>query len=127
MYTVHQIQQVKNRTVVVDLPQEFPLTNIVEVIILPATELITESEATTEMAATHHFLTMDTSHFTAVQRRAYDRAYAIIRRGRRPDEPRILGLFEGLVQIADDFDAPLPDENMFWGESTNECGMSLER
>ncbi|MEA3341973.1 MAG: hypothetical protein U9R15_18575, partial [Chloroflexota bacterium] len=97
-----------------------------------ATEPIAEpliasaTEATTEMTAVRHFLTRDTSHLTAVQRRAYRRAHAIIRRGRRPDEPRILGLFAGLVQIADDFDAPLPDEDMFWGKSTNEYGMSLE-
>ena len=36
-------------------------------------------------------------------------------------------LFEGLVQIAEDFDAPLADKNVFWGENTNEYGMILEQ
>ena len=102
MYTVYQIQRVKNRTVVVYLPQEFPLTNTVEVIILPVIEPTTEPEETIGAAAIQHFLTLDTSCFTVAQQRAYDRASAIIRRGRSPDAPRILGMFEGLVQIAND-------------------------
>ena len=127
MYAYRQIQQALNRTVVVHLPEDFP-TNQVEVIVLPAsTYQPTNPEVTKEVAnATHAFLTLDTSHFTVEQHKAYERACAIIQRGRQKNDPRIWGVFEGLIDVADDFDAPLPDEELFWGEGTDEYGMSLE-
>ena len=75
--------------------------------------------------ALHHFLTMDISHFTPPQRHAYNRACALLKRGRQPDEPRILGLFTGLVDMADDFDAPLPNEIDFWGSQSDKYGINL--
>ena len=124
MYAIREIQQVPDRTVIVHLPDDFP-SDRVEVIVLPAPSLTAKlptkpkaSNAIEASDATHRFLTIDTSHFTADQRRAYERACTIIKQGRRPDEPRIWGVFEGLIEIADDFDAPLPDQDLFWGERT---------
>ncbi|MGB0388773.1 MAG: hypothetical protein ACPGWR_28470 [Ardenticatenaceae bacterium] len=132
MYAIREIQQVPDRTVIVHLPDDFP-SERVEVIVLPAppltTKLPTKPKAsnTIEVSdATHRFLTMDTSHFTVDQLQAYERACTIIKQGRRPDEPRIWGVFAGLIDIADDFDAPLPDQELFWGEGSDEYGMSLE-
>jgi hypothetical protein len=51
----------------------------------------------------------------AAQRQAYAQAYERLKQGRSADEPRVLGLFDGLGQISDDFDASLPDEDLFWG------------
>jgi len=128
MYAIRQVQRVRNHTVMVHLPKDF-LTDRVEVIVLPAqpsSDELGATKANQVSADVHRFLTMDTSRFTAVQRQAYNRACAIIRQGRNSDEPRILGLFAGLVQIADDFDAPLVNEGMFWGADTDEYGASLE-
>ena len=125
MYAIRQIQQARDRKIVVQLPEDFP-TDSVEIIILPATLELREAEIDNVPADIHQFLTRDTSHFTADQRQAYDRVCTAIRRGRNPNEPRILGLFAGLMQVTDDFDAPLPDEDLFWGEGTDEYGMSLE-
>jgi len=131
MYAYQKSRQAFNRTVVVHLPEDFP-TDQVEVIVLPAsTYQPANPQVTPEVAnATHALLTLDTSHFTVEQHKAYERACAIIKRGRQKDEPRILpssgqawGVFEGLIEVADDFDAPLPDEGLFWGEGTDEYGM----
>ena len=119
MQAIRQIKDVKDRTVVVHLPDEFPATDQVEVIILPAQSSNTGLSPATQaeddvFAAVQHFLTMDTSQFTEDQRRAYEQASTLVRKGRRPNEPRLLGLFSGLVQIADDFDAPVPDEDLMF-------------
>ena len=93
MYAVRQIQKVKDHTVVVHLPEDFP-TNRVEVIILPVQLPAAEPEATETDEApvgVHCFLTRDTSQFTLAQRQAYDRACAVIRQGSRcnvVDNPR---------------------------------------
>ena len=113
-YAIRQVQQVRDRTVVVRLPQGFP-TSHVEVIILPLRQPAAEpgaAEADDVPAGIRRFLTRDTSRFTAAQRRAYERVCAAIRQGRSPHEPRILGLFAGLIQVADDFDAPLPSRGL---------------
>lgn len=43
------------------------------------------------------------------------------------EQPRQLGLCTGLVEIDNDFDAPLPTElaALFWGSETDEFGISL--
>ena len=132
MQAVLQIKAVKNRQVVVQLPEDFPLTDRVEVIILPAPSL--ESEIVSaqqepeelETLVIPNFLAMDLAQFTSDQRQAYERLRKAIQTGPRPNEPRTLGLFEGLIQITEDFDAPLTDEDLFWGNSTDESGISLE-
>jgi hypothetical protein len=70
------------------------------------------------------FLSLDVSQWTAAQQQAYAQAKQAIQNGRQSNEPRILGLFSGLIEISDDFDAPLPDEAAFWGEETDEYGMT---
>ena len=70
------------------------------------------------------FLAQDVSRWTPAQQQAYARTKALIVNGRRPDEPRILDLFAGLIEVSDDFDTPLPDEAIFWGEDTDEYGIT---
>lgn len=130
MQAIRQIKRVKNRTIkiTVHLPEEFPTTDQVEVIILPAQSMATGLSSKSEeqvniINAVQHLLTLDTSHFTPEQQQAYERAKSLVQQGRLPHEPRILGLFEGLMEVSDDFDSPLPDEDLFWGEDTDETGL----
>jgi hypothetical protein len=113
MQVVRQIQKARDRKVVVHLPEDFPLGEV-EVIILPAAgsaTFVADRDVTHELStAIAHFLTLDTSHFSATERQAYEQARETLKRGRRSGEPRILGLFVQLAQMADDFDDPLPDE-----------------
>ncbi len=132
MQAIRQIKDVKNRTIVVYLPDEFPAIDQVEVIILPAQPANTGLPLATQTEgdafdAVQHFLAIDTSQLTDDQRRAYTQASKLVRKGRRPHEARLLGLFSGLVQIADDFDTSGPDEDLFWGAGSNEDGLSLEQ
>ena len=116
MYAIRQIQQVVDGKIVVQLPDDFPATQV-EVIVLPAksengieyTALTPDEDQSDE--AIQHFLALDISHFTEEQRKAYQRTCEILRKGRRPDEPRIFGAFEGLGWMADDFNT-LPDEEL---------------
>jgi hypothetical protein len=125
MYAVRQIQQVENGKVVVQLPADFSATRV-EVIILPAESVSqtgsgsSPSEDEQGKAAIQHFLTMDTSHFTEEQRKAYERTAEILRKGRKPNEPRIPDLFAGLVQVASDFNEPLPDDLLRYFEGDND-------
>ncbi|MCB0164708.1 MAG: hypothetical protein KDI79_10800 [Anaerolineae bacterium] len=92
--------------------------------ILPAqpttSELSSKSEEQeTVIDAVEHLLTLDISRFTPEQQQAYEKTKSLVQQGRLPHEPRILGLFEGLMEVSDDFDSPLPDEDLFWGEDTS--------
>jgi hypothetical protein len=69
------------------------------------------------------FLASEPPQLTAAEQRAYERAKDIVQKGRRASDPRIIGAFAGLIQVSDDFDAPLPDEALFWGEETDEYGL----
>lgn len=73
------------------------------------------------------FLSLDTSKFSPQQMRAYRRLRTSLIQERGPNESRELGLFEEFVHVADDFDAPLPDEGAFEGAYSDEYGMSLAR
>lgn len=126
MLALRQIRPVKNHTVTIKLPKDFPADQV-EVIILPAPTNTFSPEAEADAAAASIHLSVDTSRLTEVQHRAYERMQTLLKQGRKPDEPRILGLFSGLVQISDDFDEPLPDEDLYWGEGTDEYGVSLKR
>lgn len=53
------------------------------------------------------------------------RLKALLRKRQGSREPRELGLFREFVHIADDFDAPLPDEDAFEGTDTDEYGVKL--
>ncbi len=128
MYAVRQIQNVENGRVIVQLPADFPAERV-EVIVLPAPGLHgdTLSQLDKGAMAIQRFVTMDTSHLTAEQMKAYQRASDILRKGRKPDEPLIFGLFEGLGWVDDDFDVPLSDEviDLFYGSETDEYGISM--
>ena len=50
--------------------------------------------------------------FSAGQREAYEHACEVLQQRQEADMSRILGLFAGLGEISEDFDAPLPDENL---------------
>lgn len=82
------------------------------------------NETLNAFTAITRFLTLDSSQFSAAQRQAYEQACKTLKQGRSSGDPRILGLFTGLGQISDDFDAPLPDEDLFWGEASNANGFS---
>lgn len=134
MQAIRQIKSVKNRTIkiTVHLPEEFPTTDQVEVIILPAQPTDTELSARIEgqinaVDAIQHLLNLDTSHFTDEQQQAYEKTKMLVQQGRLPHEPRILGLFEGLMEVSDDFDMPLRDEELFWGDDTDESGLLVQQ
>lgn len=112
---LREIHKVENGKVTIHLPADFPAEQV-EVIVLPARPVngmavhpYTEDPIETA-AIIQSFLGMDTSHFTPEQHKAYERTCVILRQSRKPDEPRILGLFTGLINMADDFDGPLPDD-----------------
>ena len=133
MEAVRQIHKVQNGAITVHLPADFP-TDEVEVIVLPVQHmqngLYHDAESTSQSdydVAVQRFLMMDTAHFTEVQMAAYARTCGLLQRGRVPGEPPVFGIFEGLIEIADDFDAPLSDDilDLFYGSETDEYGLSL--
>jgi hypothetical protein len=63
---------------------------------------------------------VDTSQFSTAQREAYGLACETLKQRPEADTSRILGLFAGLGEISEDFDAPLPDENLYWEDDTND-------
>jgi hypothetical protein len=129
MYAIRQMQTIKDGKIVVSVPVDFAPTNRVEVIILPA-PVVNEELALTaadRQSTFQNFTNLDTSTLTSQQKIAYQSACAILDKGRQQSEPRILGLFAGLVTISADFDAPLPEDvfDLFNGSQTDEYGMSL--
>lgn len=127
--TLHQIHKVEDGKIVVHLPAEFTAREV-EVTIVPigtADELPARTAGAE--AVLQRLLALDTSHFTEQQKQAFERTLQLLQKERGPNEPRIAGLFEGLIEIADDFDAPLPDEELelFWGSETDEYGMTLQK
>jgi len=127
MIAVRQFHMVENGVITIELPADFP-TGEVEVIVLskqpaPPVEVTPLDEG---QAAIQQFLTLDTSHFTPQQLAAYQRTCALLRKGRKPDEPRILDLYAGLVEAPEGFDAPLPDDivDLFYGSETDEYGIT---
>ena len=124
MILMRQIYQVKNRQVTLTLPKNFSAQQV-EVIVLPvAEEKETENDKT---AVIQRFLSLDTSQFTTAQYKAYMKTCVRLQQRNTQNQPRIGGLFAGLVHISDDFDDLLPDEHLFWGEETDEYGMTLPR
>lgn len=123
MQAIRQFAQVIDHRVIIDLPTDFAAEQV-EVIVLSAVEAEPSTTAPLHPSISK-FLALDTSEFTPEQQAAYERTSILLRHGRRPDEPRILGMFAGLVQVSDDFDDPLPDEDLWYGSETDEYGISL--
>ncbi|MEZ4734805.1 MAG: hypothetical protein R3E79_47540 [Caldilineaceae bacterium] len=127
MQALRQFHTAKQGTITIQLPVDFPTTEV-EVIILPKQPEAVANQQDEGQAALQSFFTMDTSRFTPEMQVAYTRACARLRQSRKPDDPPLFGLFEGLIEVADDVDAPLPNEitELFYGSETDEYGISLQ-
>lgn len=119
MQAIRQFHKVENGAITVQLPADFCAAEV-EVIVLPMqpAENGIHPEQVAVEEAYQSFLSMDTSNFTPEQLKAYERSCERLRIGRKPGGPRMFGLFEGLVEIADDFDT-LPDEyiDLFYADN----------
>ena len=128
MQAVRQIQQVKNGSITVQLPADFP-TDEVEVIVLPAQSAYKGAEKSDDedegIVAIQDFLTIDTAHFSPQQLVAYGQSCHKLRKWLETREGRLIGVFEGLVKIADDFDDADDIVDLFYGSETDEYGLSL--
>lgn len=129
MNILHQIYPVKDRKIIVELPDSFSAASV-EVIVLPLSQPdshdLFQARTNEEKAeAVRQFLERDTTNFTAEQKEAYQQICYRLQQNQSDDSQRVAGLFAGLIQVADDFDAPLPDEALFWGERTDEYGVTL--
>jgi hypothetical protein len=105
MQAIRQIVQVVDRRVTIELPEDFAGQQVE--VIVQATQPPVSGEDAALAPALRSFLELDTSAYTPAQREAYTRVVAQIHRGHQPGEPYPLGLFAGLVEVTDDFDAPL--------------------
>lgn len=132
MQFLRTIQKAQNGTIIIELPAELA-NEEVEVIVLPMRAISEASTASvpkdkgksdheqaTYVRARQRFLNLDTSSFSQQQLDAYHQTRKQLLKGRGEDEPRILGLTSGIVQLAADFNAPLPDEHLFYeGEAAD--------
>lgn len=123
MQAVRQFAKVVDHKVTVDLPVHFEARQV-EIIVLPAEEAETLQDEPLDPVI-KEFLELDTSDFTPEQKEAYDRVVAYIGQGRKEGDPYPLGLFAGFGHVSEDFDAPLPDEDLWYGSETDEYGISL--
>ncbi len=131
MYAVRQVLRVEDNKIVLDL-SDFP-TEYAEVIVLPAKAgdwdtngELSSAESTTEQTI-RAIQALDTSRLTEAQRSARERTLTLLAEKPQPGAPRRLGIFDGLVEIADDFNDPLPDEEIYWGSLSDEYGTSVEQ
>jgi len=129
MYAVRQVVRVENDKIVLDMA-DFP-TEYAEVIVLPAKaedrgknghSVSPESIAQETIRVIQ---SLDTSRMTAIQQAARERTLALLAEKPQPGAPRRLGIFDGLVEIAEDFDDPLPDEEIYWGSLSDEYGTGV--
>lgn len=104
MQALRQVQKVENGTLTIKLPA-YITADEVEVIILHESPVESLPEQTPLHEAIQKFLTMDTSHFTDDEQKAYERTSHLIQQERRGSSSRRFGLYEGLGNIADDFDS----------------------
>jgi hypothetical protein len=127
---LHQNNPVKDPKIIVELPDTFPATSA-EVIVVPWPQTQSPplsaymADRDEQTAVIHQFLTRDTTQFTVEQKEIYQRICEMLQQKQLADTPRIAGLFAGFVLATDDFDDPLPDEELFWGHSTDEYGVTL--
>ena len=134
MIALREIHKVENGRVTIHLPADFPAEQV-EVIVLPVRPASSALQKTVEpqpdneaIKSIESFLNMDTSHFSPDELKAYKRSAAILRKWFTDRESPSFGTFAGLVRIADDFDAPLPEEilALFDGSQTDPYGMSIQ-
>lgn len=129
MEAVRQFHKVTNGTITIALPVDFPADEV-EVIILPKQTMVNghRQEPDKLEQARQSFLNMDTANFTPEQMQAFVQSCKRVLT-HKPGAPGLFGLYRGLIWVADDFDAPLPDDiiDLFYGSETDEYGMSLPR
>lgn len=119
MEAIRQFHKVANGVITIHLPVDFAADEV-EVIILPKPTMVNgngyEQDAMQQILQS--FQSMDTSTFTTEQIQAYNRTCMLLRKGRKPDEPRMFGLFTGVVEIAEDFNE-LPEEyiDLFYADN----------
>lgn len=127
MEAVRQFHKVTNGTITIELPVDFSADEV-EVIILPKQPTVNghPQEPGELEQARQSFLAMDTTNFTSEQMQAFVQSCKRVLT-HKPGDPRLFGLYRGLIWVADDFDAPLPDDiiDLFYGSETDEHGMSL--
>jgi hypothetical protein len=77
MQAIRQFHTAENGKITIQLPSDFPTTEV-EVIVLPKQPTTNgmHPELDEGQAAIQQFLTMDTSHFTPAQLKAYERTSA---------------------------------------------------
>jgi len=128
MQAVRQFHKVTNGSITIQLPVDFPADEV-EVIILPKQMAVNGStqELDAVQEARQSFLNIDTSDFTPEQMGAFVRSCKRVLT-HKPGDSRLFGLYEGLIWVADDFDAPLPDDivDLFYGSETDEL-MKISR
>lgn len=117
MYAVRQVVRVEDQRIVLDL-SDFP-AEYAEVIVLPAKAVDwgANGEQTPAESVTRETIraiqALDTSQMTYEQRAARERTLSLLAEKPLPGAPRRLGIFDGLVEVAEDFNAPLPDEEIY--------------
>jgi hypothetical protein len=117
-----QIYQVKDKQIVVTLPDDFVGTEV-EVWVRPRA-VVGLGEKGGDTAVVQAILNKETSNLLPDQQELYQRLQAYLQ-APPSARPPVAGLFAGLIHTAPDFDDPLPDEHLFWGETTDEYGLSL--
>lgn len=131
MYAVRQVVRVADNKIVLDL-YNFP-SEYAEVIVLPsnATNWGANGEDASVELTTEQTIraiqALDMSQMTYEQRAARERTLRLLAEKPQPGAPPRLGIFDGLVDIAEDFNDPLPDEEIYWGALSDEFGTSIER
>jgi hypothetical protein len=112
MQALRQFHKPENGVITVQLPADFDADEV-EVIILPKAPVTNGAyhKQNEIEQAIRSFLSLDTSRLTPEQLKAYQRTCILLQKGRHPNEPRMFGLFAGLVEVSDDFNT-LADEEI---------------
>lgn len=94
----------------IQLPDDFTSPEI-NISIRPSSDIEIEER---RRAAMNQVLDWDISAFSAEQLTAYQRIIRYIRDDYHPNTPPPFGLYDGLVWMSDDFDAPMDDEALWY-------------
>lgn len=112
MNTFQQTLSVTNQRIVIDLPEGFKAQ---EVEVVRPTNSYDLEERRNEMV--EHLLTWDVTDFSGEKLKAYQRLIVYYRNEFHPHVPPPEGLWSEFVWIADDFDAPMEDEDLWYADN----------